>query len=158
MINLHIYSPIRFCKLILEDMVKVGRGKIINVSSIAAFTPGPFMAIYYATKGCILSFGQAISYELEGTGVSLTTVCPGLVKTSFATKRASLSGVTPPNYGYMADGAEKVARIAYNDMLKGNTVSIPVIKNRIMRFIMWLLPNSVVIKFIRKSQAQLNGI
>lgn len=158
MINLHVYTPTRFCKLILKDMIKAGRGKIINVSSIAAYTPGPLMAIYYATKGFLLSFGRAISCELEGTGVSLTTVCPGLTKTSFAPKRASLAGVKPPNYGPMADSAEKVAAIAYKAMIKGKVVSIPIFKNRVMNFIMWLLPDVMVIRFVRRSQAHLNGI
>ncbi len=158
MINLHVYTPTRFCKLILKDMVRAGRGKIINVASIAAYTPGPFMAIYYATKGFLLSFGRAISNELKGSGVSLTTVCPGLTKTSFAPKRASLSGVAPPNYGFMADDAGKVAQIAYKAMVKGKVVSIPLFKNKLMNFFMWIIPNPLVIQFVRKTQTHLNGL
>lgn len=158
MINLHVYTPTHYCKLVLKDMIELGTGKIMNVSSIAAYTPGPLMAIYYATKGFLLSFGRAISYELKGTGVSLTTVCPGITKTLFAPKRASLSGVKPPNYGPMADSAEKVATIAYKAMIKGKVVSIPIFKNRVMHFMMWLLPDALVIRFVRKSQAQLNSL
>lgn len=158
MINLHVYTPTHYCKLILKDMIVSGTGKIMNVSSIAAYTPGPLMAIYYATKGFLLSFGRAISNELEGTGVTLTTICPGIIKTSFAPKRASLSGVMPPNYGLLADSAEKVALVAYKAMMNGKAVSIPLFKNRMMNFIMWMLPDSVVIKVVRRSQTQLNGL
>lgn len=158
MIHLHVLTPTRYCKLMLNDMIPRGKGKIMNVSSVAAFSPGPYMTIYYATKAYLYSFGLALSNELKGSGVSLTTVCPGLTKTGFPKKRAALSGVAPPNFGVMAGSAEEVARIAYHDMNKGKTLSVPLFKNRFVKFLMWLLPESVVINYIKKSQAKLNGL
>ena len=156
MINLHVYTPTRFCKLIIKDMINAGRGKIMNVASVAAFTPGPLMAIYYSTKAYLLSFGRAISNELKGTGVSLTTVCPGLTRTGFSGTRASNTGVEPPRLGIMADSAERVAGIAYRAMMKGKAVSVPVFKNRLMNFLIWLLPGALAIIIVRKSQNKFN--
>lgn len=158
MINLHVLTPTRYCKLILNDMLERGQGKIMNISSVAAFTPGPYMAIYYATKSYLHSFGLALSNELKGSGVSVTTVCPGLTKTAFPEKRAALSGVEPPHYGIMANTAEEVARVAYTDMKKGKALSVPLFKNRFMKFIIWLLPDALVLNFIKKSQVKLNGL
>lgn len=156
MINLHVYTPTRFCKLVLKDMISAGRGKIMNVASVAAFAPGPLMAIYYSTKAYLLSFGRAISNELEGTGVSMTTVCPGLVRTGFSGTRAKNTGVEAPALGIMADSAGRVADIAYRAMMKGKTVSVPVFKNRLMNFLIWMLPVSVTIRIIRRSQNKFN--
>ncbi|MEE4115363.1 MAG: SDR family oxidoreductase [Marinilabiliaceae bacterium] len=156
MINLHVYTPTRFCKLVLKDMISAGRGKIMNVASVAAFAPGPLMAIYYSTKAYLLSFGRAISNELKGTGVSMTTVCPGLVRTGFSGTRAKNAGVDAPAPGIMSDSAGRVAGIAYRAMIKGKTVSVPVFKNRLMNFLLWLLPVSLTIRIIRRSQNKFN--
>ncbi|MEL6393456.1 MAG: SDR family NAD(P)-dependent oxidoreductase, partial [Bacteroidota bacterium] len=66
------------------DMVKRGRGKILNVSSTAGFMPGPLQATYFATKAFVNSWSQAINEELQGSGVSVTALCPGAVNTEFA--------------------------------------------------------------------------
>ncbi|MGD9931109.1 MAG: SDR family NAD(P)-dependent oxidoreductase [Mangrovibacterium sp.] len=74
MIYLHILTLTHLTKLILKDMINVNNGKILNVSSVAAFQPGPLMAVYYATKAYILSFSEALSNEVKGTGVSVTVL------------------------------------------------------------------------------------
>lgn len=66
-----------------RDMRDRGHGRILNIASVAATVPGPYMAMYYATKAFVRSLGEAVSYELRGTGVSVTTVCPGPVTTGF---------------------------------------------------------------------------
>src|SRR3954449_1502715 len=70
-------------RLLLPGMVERRRGRILNVASTAAFQPGPFMAVYYATKAYVLSFSQAIAEELSGSGVTVTTLCPGVTETQF---------------------------------------------------------------------------
>ena len=65
-------------------MVARKRGKVMLLASVAAFQPGPGMAVYYATKSYVLSFGRAIGHELRGTGVTITTLCPGATTSEFA--------------------------------------------------------------------------
>jgi short-subunit dehydrogenase len=69
MLYVHIITSTHLTKLLLEGMVKRGSGKILNISSLAAFQPGPLMSIYYASKSYLLSFSEAIANELKGTGV-----------------------------------------------------------------------------------------
>ena len=67
----------------LPNMIASKSGGIINVASVASFMPGPMMAVYFATKNYVLSFSDALGSELKGTGVTITTLCPGTVKTAF---------------------------------------------------------------------------
>ena len=76
MLQVNIVSLTHLTKLFLKDMISQGYGKILNVASVAAFQPGPLMAVYFATKAYVLSFSEAIANELEGTGVTVTTLCP----------------------------------------------------------------------------------
>lgn len=157
MINLHVLTPTHLSKLILKDMLIRKSGKIMNIASLAAFTPGPLMNIYYATKGYLLSFGSALSNELKGTGVTITTACPGLTRTKFSETRASLSNVPTPKFGMLADSTEKVAMIAYRAMIKGKPVSVPVFKNRLMTFFTWLVPRKLTVNIIRRSQSKIQN-
>ncbi|MEM6769430.1 MAG: SDR family oxidoreductase, partial [Bacteroidota bacterium] len=84
MIGLNITALTELCRLFLPGMVARGRGKVLNVSSTAGFMPGPLQAVYFATKAYVNSFSQAVASELEGTGVTVTALCPGAVKTEFA--------------------------------------------------------------------------
>lgn len=83
MIQVNVTALTHLTKLFLPEMVKRGRGRILNVASTAAFQPGPFMAVYYATKAYVLSFSEALSVELSGTGVTATVLCPGATRTNF---------------------------------------------------------------------------
>lgn len=83
MLNVHVVTATHLTKLVLKGMVKRGSGKILNMSSLAAFQPGPLMSIYYASKGYMLSFTEAIANELKGTGVTVTALCPGPTKQPF---------------------------------------------------------------------------
>ena len=82
-IDLNIKSLVTMTRLFVPAMVEAGRGTIINVASTAAFQPTPFMATYGASKAFVLSFSEALASELQGTGVSVTALCPGPVKTEF---------------------------------------------------------------------------
>lgn len=63
--------------------LKAARGRVLNVASVVAFMPGPGMAVYYASKGFVLNFSEALAQEMKGTGVTVTTLCPGPVATAF---------------------------------------------------------------------------
>ena len=83
MIDLNVRVLTDLTLRFLPAMVASKSGGIINVASVAGFMPGPMMAVYFATKNYVLSFSDALSSELRGTGVTLTTLCPGTVKTGF---------------------------------------------------------------------------
>lgn len=83
MIQLNVNTLTELTRLFLPDMLERKSGHILNVASTAAFQPGPWMGVYYATKAYVLSFGEALAEELKGTGVSVTTLCPGPTKTEF---------------------------------------------------------------------------
>ena len=82
MINLHVLNTTHLTKLFLKDMVK-NEGKILNISSVAAFQPGPLMSLYYATKAFILHFTEAISNEVKDKNISISVLCPGQTSTNF---------------------------------------------------------------------------
>ncbi len=90
LLQLNIVSLTHLTRLLLPRMIEKRWGRILNVSSIAAFVPGPLMATYNASKAYVSSFSAALANELRGTGVTVTTLCPGPTRTSFA-DRAGLS-------------------------------------------------------------------
>lgn len=83
MIAVNIGALTGLTRAFLPDMLARGRGRVLNVASTAAFQPGPLMAVYYATKAYVLSFSEAIAEEVAGSGVSVTALCPGPVRTDF---------------------------------------------------------------------------
>ena len=83
MLQVNITALTELTHLFVQDMVDRGAGRILNVGSTAGFLPGPLQAVYYATKAYVNSFSQAIANELEGTGVTVTVLCPGPVATEF---------------------------------------------------------------------------
>lgn len=85
MIDVNISALTRLTHAILPQLIRSGRGAILNVSSIASYLPLPKMAVYAATKAYVTSFSEAIRGELRGTGVSVTALCPGPVDTEFFT-------------------------------------------------------------------------
>src|SRR3954469_20394085 len=87
-LQLNVVTLTHLTKKLLPGMVARRRGGVLNVASTAAFQPGPFMAIYYATKAYVLSFSEALAEELAGTGVSVTALCPGPTATGFQQRAA----------------------------------------------------------------------
>ena len=150
MLNLHISTTTQLTKLILKGMVDRGNGKILNISSLAAFLPGPLMAIYYASKAYILSFSQAIANELKGTGVTVTALCPGQTKTSFQEAVSSTSSKNKEAFN-MACPIE-VAKYGYVAMLKGKTVAIPGRFNKFLATLSRFVPRKMTTSIVRKIQ------
>ena len=83
MLDVNIGALTRLTHAIMPDLVRAGRGAILNVSSIASLMPLPKLAVYAATKAFITSFSESLRAELRGTGVSVTALCPGPVNTEF---------------------------------------------------------------------------
>jgi short-subunit dehydrogenase len=105
------------------------KGGLLNVASIAAFMPGPGMAVYYATKAYVLSFSEALHQELKARGVRVTALCPGPVPTEFQARAGIGSDVFPP---ILTRSAEFVAREAYAGLKAGRRVVVPGWPNKVM--------------------------
>lgn len=145
MIQLNIGTLTEMTKLFSKEMVKRKKGKILNVGSTGSFAPGPFIAVYYATKAYVLSFSKAISKELKPYGVTVAALCPGAVRTNFC-KTAGKRDMP----GAME--AEVVAEAAYRGLLKNKKVIVPGILNKILV----RLPQGIVSSANFKNQQKLS--
>ncbi|QEE16681.1 SDR family NAD(P)-dependent oxidoreductase [Promethearchaeum syntrophicum] len=148
MLNLNIIALTQFTKLFVKDMVKNGSGRIMNLGSNASFQPTPLLSMYAATKAYVLSFSEGIANELQGTGVSVTVLCPGATKTGFQEK----ADVQESNIvkGKKLPTAKSVANFGYKVMMKGKTTKMHGIKNRFLTFLVRFAPRKVVPKISRK--------
>ena len=142
MIRLNIGALTQLTHAIMQQMLGSGKGRIMNVASTAAFLPGPGMAVYYASKAYVLSFSEALARELKGSGVTVTTLCPGPTDTSFATAaglgKSLMHRMLPP-----ATSAE-VAKAGYKAMMKGKTIEIPGFMNKLTALTPRFTPRSIV--------------
>lgn len=138
MIRLNVSAPTHLAKLFVRDMVRAGRGKILNVASTAGFQPGPLMAVYYASKAYLLSFSEALSEELRGTGVGVTALCPGPTRTEFG--KNSGMGKTHLFAGPLVMSSERVARAGIDALERGRVVVVPGFMNRLITFSIRITP------------------
>ncbi len=132
MLRTDIEAVVDLCSTFLPGMVERGKGAVLNVASTAAFQPMPGQAGYAASKAFVLSYTRAVATELRGTGVTMTALCPGPVKTAFVdaagfTQEEAESAV--PKFMWVA--ADAVAKAAIDGLAKGKPVVIPGIANRI---------------------------
>ncbi|WP_270182546.1 SDR family NAD(P)-dependent oxidoreductase [Alkalihalobacillus sp. CinArs1] len=151
MLYLNINSLTHLTKLFLRGMKDRGHGKILNIASTAAFQPGPLMAVYYASKAYVLSFSEAIENELNGSGVTVSTLCPGPTKTDFA-DRADLGKSKLFDMGTM--DAESVAKIGYKGFMSNRSVIIPGRQNRLMAKSVRFMPRKLATRIVRNVQKE----
>jgi uncharacterized protein len=150
MIQVNVTALTHLTKLLLPGMRARRRGRILNVASTAAFQPGPLMAVYYATKAYVLSFTEALANELDGSGVTVTALCPGPTITEFqkqagvATSRLFRSALVM--------NAPEVARAGYEGMLRGKRLVIPGAGNRMLVQALRLTPRRLVTAIARRVQ------
>ncbi|WP_194765844.1 SDR family NAD(P)-dependent oxidoreductase [Tamlana sp. I1] len=152
MLHVHIITTTHLTKLVLKGMVKRGSGKILNMSSLAAFQPGPLMSIYYASKGYMLSFSEAIANELKGTGITVTALCPGPTKTSF--QETVSKNTTANKIKFNTACAKEVALYGYKAMLNGKTYAIPGGFNKFLATIPRFITRNAATNIVRKIQAK----
>jgi len=127
MVRLNCEALLHLSGLVLPGMVERGSGAVLNVASLAALQPLPNMATYAATKAFVHALSEAVSAELQGTGVSVTSLCPGPVHTEFG-ERAGTGHLEQSSPELAFVGAEKVARDAVKAMGSGRRVVIPTLK------------------------------
>jgi hypothetical protein len=155
MLRLHVMTVTHLTKLVVSDMISKGAGRVLNVSSLAAFQPGPLMSVYYASKGYILSFTEALANETKGTGVTVSVLLPGWFRTNFQKTTAKNSSVKESQARLHTVTAEKVARRAYLGMMQGKTVIIPGWSNKLMALAPRILPRKAMTSIIRRIQERL---
>jgi uncharacterized protein len=146
MMQLNMNTVVVLTKLFLPDLLAT-RGKILNTASTAAFQPGPYMAVYYATKSFVLSFSEAIASELEDTGVTVTALCPGPTASGFQDK-ADL-GNSALVKGKKLPTSEAVAALGYRAMQRGQRVYIPGFINWAMAQSMRVTPRNMATKVVK---------
>jgi uncharacterized protein len=140
--------------LMFVDSLAQHRGGILNVASIAAFMPGPGMAVYYATKAYVLSFSEALHRELSSRGVRVTALCPGPVPTEFqARSRMQL----PASARSLELPPDRVAQIGYDGLMRGNRVVIAGVGNKIAVSFLRFMPNALLLRLVDQRTSLARG-
>lgn len=152
LIQLNIVTLTTLTKLALKQMKEKGRGRILNVASTAAFQPGPMVSVYCASKAYVLSFSEAVSCELEKSGITITTLCPGPTKTEFM-KQAKMEEMKVLKTGKIEGlfmTSEAVARLGYKGLMKGKRVVVTGIKNYLGTQLVKVVPKKYVMRFLKR--------
>ncbi len=147
LLQVNIVALTHLTRRFAAEMVKQGKGKILNVASTAAFQPGPGMATYYASKSYVLSFSEALACELAGSGVTVSCLCPGPTRTDFQ-RRAGMEHTRLVHALSMMD-AGQVAHRAYEDLMKGKRIIIPGLLNKIGTVLARIVPHSLIMNVIQ---------
>jgi short-subunit dehydrogenase len=152
MINLNITALTHFTRLFLPDMICRGGGRIMNLASTASFQPGPTMSVYFATKAFVLSFSEALSYEVKQHNISVTAFCPGATHSGF--QAATSQRDARLFEGNKFPSARKVAEYGYRAMIKGKAVAIHGFKNSIIINSIRFVPRSLVLELTKRIQTK----
>ena len=150
MVDLNDRTLMQLTHLFLQPMIASGKGRILNVASIASFMPGPQMALYYATKAFVLSLTEGLSEELRGTGVTVTALCPGPSDTGFV-ERANMPGSRFSDM-FRFTKPSGVAKAGYRALMKGKTIEVPGVLNYLGSAGVRLLPRGIVRKIVYRFQ------
>ncbi|MCX7984861.1 MAG: SDR family oxidoreductase [Bacteroidetes bacterium] len=147
MLQVNIVALTHLTRNILPRMLQRKSGKILNVASLAGFLPGPLMAVYYASKAYVLNFSVALAEEVRGTGITVTTLCPGPTATKFG-KRA---GITKTHlFQKMAwMDASTVAEIGFRGLMEGKAIVVPGMFNVLGSFLVRCLPRVTASKIVQ---------
>jgi short-subunit dehydrogenase len=149
-ISLNVSSLVVLTKLFLKDMVGRGYGKILNVSSIASKTPGPWHSVYHATKAFVQSFTEAVRSELKDTGITVTALLPGATATDFFNK-ADMNDSKIVVEGKLAS-AEEVAADGYEALMDGDDMVISGLKNKVQVAQSTIVSDSMAADMMKKQQ------
>lgn len=134
----------------LPGMIARGRGGILNVASVAAYVPGPYMAAYYASKAYVLSFTEALAEETRGSGVTVSALCPGPTHSQFG-KRAGFSNARVVD-AYGAMDADEVARLAHARFRAGDRVIVTGTRNKLAAMLGRVAPRGLSAALVAAAQ------
>jgi short-subunit dehydrogenase len=153
-IRLNVLALVRLARAALPGMLERGRGEIVNVSSLAGFYPGPFVATYAATKAFVTSFTESLAGELRGSPVRVQVLCPGFTHTEFQ-QRAGVDTSRIPGVAWMS--ADAVVQASLAGLERGDVVVIPGGVNRALYAGTALLPRGIVRRVMGVLGKQLDG-
>lgn len=153
MMHVNMDALTRLTRLFLPGMLERRWGRILNLSSLAGFMPGPLMAVYYATKAYVLSFSQALANELHGTGVTVTALAPGPTRSGFQ-RRAAMEDSRLVQGRIME--ARAVAEAGYRGLMAGKTVVVPGMSARLLALSVRLSPGWMVTQIVRRMQERVS--
>jgi short-subunit dehydrogenase len=150
MIQVNVTALTELTGLFLPAMKERGRGRILNVGSVAGFQPGPLMAVYYATKAYVNSFTEALWSELKGTGVTATCLAPGPTHSEFA----AVAGMEATKHFTVGSVAESrlVAEAGVRAMLRGRRMVVTGWRNKLLIFAERFVPRGLVIRAVKWMQ------
>ena len=144
--HLNMNAVTYLTKAFAKQMAERNKGKILNVASTGSYHPGPYTAVYYATKAYVLSFTEAIAEELKNYDITVSALCPGATKTNFSKNAGKKDNAN-------AMSSEFVAKKAYKGLMKNKSTIIPGFQYKL--FV--LLPRKLVIPFIGRYQRNLKN-
>ncbi len=148
MVEVNIAALTKLTRLLLPGMLERGRGGVLNVASTASFQPGPYMAVYYASKAYVRFFSEALSHELRRTPVSVTCLCPGPTQTEFGED----SGMEGTFVFRFAMPVEQVAQAGHRGFRRGKLLVVPGLMNRLGVYALRLTPRWLVRIVVGKLQ------
>jgi short-subunit dehydrogenase len=143
-LQVNIVALTELTRLLLPGMIARGHGRVMLVASVAGFQPGPHMAAYFASKAYVLSLGEALAYELRGTGVSVTVLCPGATATNFFITAGNDNSIMARHLRRMMP-AEEVARLGYRGLTAGRRVVITGAMNWLVAQAGRLMPHRITL-------------
>jgi uncharacterized protein len=149
-IQVNVVALTELTKRLLPAMLARKSGRILNVASTAGFLPGPLMAVYYATKAYVVSFSEAIANELDGSGVTVTVLCPGPTATGFQAA-ANLESSRIVSVLRKAT-SRSVAEAGYRALMAGTVVAVPGVSNKISALAPRLFPRAIIRRVVRAIQ------
>lgn len=148
LIDININAVTKLTKYFLPKMIESKSGGILNVASTAAFSAGPRMATYYASKAYVLNLTEAIYEEVRDYGIKIACLCPGPVRTSFQEKAGINKSEKAKKYLMSAD---IVAKIGYDEFKKGKVIIIPGLKNKVLVNLGKLVPRAISRRVVLKT-------
>jgi short-subunit dehydrogenase len=146
MIQLHVSSMTHLTKLFLKNMLANKFGRILNVASLIGFMPVPLFSVYAASKAYTLHFSEALACELQGTGVSVTCLCPSPTDTLF-NKRGNVENSKTAKWAMM--DAATVAKAGYMALKKGKVNATPGIKGKLLGILTRIVPRNALTKMMK---------
>lgn len=142
-VDLNIASTIILTKHFAKQMIARNYGKILNLASIASKTPGPWQAVYHATKAFVYSFSEAIRYELKENNITVTALLPGATDTDFFNKADMEQSAMVQDKSSLSDPAD-VAKDGYEALMSGKDKIISGFKNKAMIGMSNIMPDTAV--------------
>lgn len=129
LLKLNVVAVTELLARFVPPMVERGQGRILNVGSIAAFQPVPYLATYAATKSYVLSLTESLSEELRDTGVTVTALCPGITATDMVSTVQQANDRMASLPGFLIGDAQSVARAGFDACMNGETICVPGVLN-----------------------------